>query len=198
MNEKGGIVTTLTFQTVGVIAGAIFLAVLIWSTLFPSHRIWPPRRYSRYGAIFTWLGTLAIFGAALWLGIADWARVTLPDWSRYGVGLVAVIVGNLIVWPGAIRFGFDQTSGAKGDLMTDGVYRFSRHPQYVGDILILVGWAMFSASLSALPVIAIGVTVLVAAPFVEEPWLRQTYGERYRDYERRTQCFFGLPREISI
>ena len=184
-------------QLVGVPAGSGFVIILLWSALFPSHRIWPPQHYSRFTAVVTWVGTLAIFGPALWLGLTGWGSLGLPDWLRFGPGLLAVLLGNAFVWPAAFRFGFDQTSGDTGQLMTTGLYRYSRHPQYVADMLMLTGWAVLTASGSALPVITAGIAALAAAPFAEEPWLRETYGAQYDAYCKRTPRFIGVPRETG-
>ena len=185
------------FQTLGVAAGGLFVLVLLWSALCPAQRIWPPQHYNRFVALITWTGTLAIFCSALWLGITGWGTIALPDWTRFGLGLPAVILGTLRVWPAAFRVGFDQTSGAEGDLMTTGLYRYSRHPQYVADILMLAGWGALSASAPALPVIAASIAALIAAPFAEEPWLRETYGDAYRTYQRGTSRFIGFPRKTT-
>ncbi|WP_375210682.1 methyltransferase family protein [Hyphococcus sp.] len=187
--------TSAIIQSIGIGAGAIFVIILLWSALVPQLRIWPPQDYSRVSSGLTWLGTLGIFGPALWLGVSDWNALDLVAWLRFGPGLVAVILGNLIVWPAAFRFGYDQTSGAEGELMTDGLYRYSRNPQYVADILMLAGWALLSASASALPVVALGIAALITAPFAEEPWLKAVYGNSYEAYMRRTPRFIGLPTE---
>ena len=60
------------------------------------------------------------------------------------------------------------TSGEASGLKTDGLYSWSRNPQYVADILILIGWGILAASLWSLPVLAIGLAVLLVAPFAEQ------------------------------
>lgn len=82
-----------------------------------------------------------------------------------------------------IRFGLPQTGGAVGQLKVDGLYCYSRNPQYVADIAILIGWTLLCASLVAVPVIVAGILVLLIAPFAEESWLKEQYGQTYRDYK---------------
>ena len=81
------------------------------------------------------------------------------------------------------------TSGDATGLVTNGLYRWSRNPQYVADMAILIGWAILSASLWALPVLAIGIAVLAIAPLAEEPWLEEVYGEQYRIYKQTVRRF---------
>ena len=82
-----------------------------------------------------------------------------------------------------IRFGLPQTGGAVGQLKVDGLYRYSRNPQYLADIAILIGWALLCASVVAFPAIVTGILVLLIAPFAEEPWLEENYGQTYLDYK---------------
>ena len=75
------------------------------------------------------------------------------------------------------------TSGEATGLKTDGLYSWSRNPQYMADVIILIGWGVLTASLWALPVLSIGLAVLLVAPFAEEPWLQEKYGAPYREYK---------------
>jgi len=63
------------------------------------------------------------------------------------------------------------------------LHRYSRNPQYMADMAILVGWAVLSASGWAAFIAAVGVLTLAVAPFAEEPWLEENYGERFRVYQ---------------
>jgi len=73
-------------------------------------------------------------------------------------------------------------------LVPVGVYRVSRHPMYLGMILIIVGIAVLLGSLAAwliLPLLAI----LLDARFIriEESMLGETFGEDYRRYRKQTR-----------
>jgi protein-S-isoprenylcysteine O-methyltransferase Ste14 len=89
-----------------------------------------------------------------------------------------------------ISVGANQTMGATGQIKRDCLYRFSRNPQYVCDIAILIGWALLSASVPALPSIAPGNAVFVAFPFAEESWLEEQYGAAYLQYKSKVRRFF--------
>jgi protein-S-isoprenylcysteine O-methyltransferase Ste14 len=113
------------------------------------------------------------------LGILGWGDVRIPAWLRFVVGPILILAGNLGVWSEVIGFGANQTMGAAGQLKTNGLYRFSRNPQYVSDIAILIGWALLSASIAALPSIVAGIAVFIAFPFAEESWLEKQYEAAY-------------------
>ena len=57
------------------------------------------------------------------------------------------------------------------------------------DIVILTGWGILAASLWTLPILAIGLAVLLVAPFAEEPWLEASYGEDYRGYRSKVRRY---------
>lgn len=90
---------------------------------------------------------------------------------------------------GVRKIGFGATSGEVAELKTDGLYRYSRNPQYVADMAILTGWAMLSASGWAACIAAVGVMVLAVAPLAEEPWLEDTYGADYRTYKTKVRRY---------
>jgi protein-S-isoprenylcysteine O-methyltransferase Ste14 len=73
-------------------------------------------------------------------------------------------------------------------LVTEGVFRVSRHPTYLGMVLIIAGIAVLLGSLTPwfiLPLLA----VLLDARFIraEESMLEATFGEAYRRYKRQAR-----------
>lgn len=171
-----------------VIAGAT-VAALLWSIARPDRRIWPPQSYGRWTPVFVWVPTLALFGAIVVLGFMQWGGMGLPVWLRYGLGLPTIVLANLVVWYEVGKFGIEQTGGAEGTLKTDGLYRYSRNPQYVADVAMIIGWLVLSASPAAIPVSAAAIAALLIAPFAEEPWLKDKYGNAYLDYMSQVRRF---------
>ena len=170
------------------IAGAT-VAALLWSIARPDRRIWPPDSYGRWTPVFVWVPTFALFGAIAVLGYLHWGEMELPAWLRYGLGLPIIVLANLAVWYEVAKFGIDQTGGAEGTHKTDGLYRYSRNPQYVADAAMIVGWLILSASPAAVPVGVAAIVALLIAPFAEEPWLKEQYGKGYLDYMARVRRF---------
>ena len=127
--------------------------------------------------------TVSIFAAAFFLGVLDWNRFDWPASIRWGVGVPLIIIGNIVVWRGVNKIGMAATSGEATGLKTSGLYSWSRNPQYMADVIILIGWGVLAASLWALPVLSIGLAALLVAPFAEEPWLQEKYGAPYQEYK---------------
>jgi protein-S-isoprenylcysteine O-methyltransferase Ste14 len=73
-------------------------------------------------------------------------------------------------------------------LITDGIFRISRHPMYLGFVLILTGIAIFMGSLTPYLVI-VAFAVLMDAVFIrtEETMLEETFDEAWLDYKRRVR-----------
>ena len=118
-----------------------------------------------------------------------WNDLNWPVTLRWLLGGVLLVGGNLVVLRGFFFIGAKATSGGIDKLKTEGLYKFSRNPQYVADVAILLGVFILSASSVSLPVVTVGVLALLIAPFAEEPWLRSTYGKAYEDYVKVTRRY---------
>lgn len=78
-----------------------------------------------------------------------------------------------------------ETSAA---LITDGPFRFSRHPMYLGMAAILLGVALLLGSAGAF-VGPVAMIVAMEALFIphEERSLEATFGATYADYKKRVR-----------
>ena len=179
----------ILFLAVGMAAGTYMLGMLLWSIARPERRVWPPNQATTAIKFRVWFMTILIFAVAFFLGLLDWNRFEAPSLIRWGIGMPLVLIGNIVVWRGVHKIGMAATSGEASGLQTDGLYSWSRNPQYVADIVILIGWGVLAASLWALPALAIGIAVLLVAPLAEEPWLESVYGEDYRTYKSNVRRF---------
>jgi protein-S-isoprenylcysteine O-methyltransferase Ste14 len=69
-------------------------------------------------------------------------------------------------------------------LITDSVFRLSRHPMYLGMVLILVGIAVLLGSLTPWIVVpAFAVLFDVVFIRIEESMMEETFGKAYREYK---------------
>ena len=120
----------------------------------------------------------------------SWARVDLPAGVRWaGVALVAALV-PLNVWIlRSLGANVSETVFTKQShrLVVAGPYRLVRHPLYAAGFLMLAGIALATASwlVGALCAVAAAAIRWVVVP-LEEDQLERRFGERYRDYRRRT------------
>ncbi|MEO6432572.1 MAG: isoprenylcysteine carboxylmethyltransferase family protein [Sphingomicrobium sp.] len=73
-------------------------------------------------------------------------------------------------------------------IVSDGIYRFTRNPMYVGMALVMIGLALIIGSPASLAMVA--VAVIVVDRYVirrEEAYLVQKFGTDYTNYRRRVR-----------
>lgn len=81
------------------------------------------------------------------------------------------------------------------ELVTTGLYRFSRNPMYVAVLLILCGWALgFRSRALAIYALAVAVAFHLRVVLGEEPWLARTHGEKWARYRSEVPRWFGRRR----
>jgi protein-S-isoprenylcysteine O-methyltransferase Ste14 len=115
--------------------------------------------------------------------------IPLP-WNLLGlIPLVTGIILNFIADGAFRRAGttvkpFQESS----TLSTDGVYRFSRHPMYLGFVLILIGVAILLGSLTPWIIIPIFAALMeVVFIQVEERMLEEKFGSAWLEYKKKVR-----------
>ena len=137
---------------------------------------------------------LAIYAAHRYLPIPIDPTVASWGWfiSLLGVALTA--------WAGAIfrrvHTTINPTVPSRASrLVTNGPFRFTRNPMYLGFALMLTGWALWLdnwVGLLGIPVFVMVVTVLQIVP--EERALQDRFGEEYAQYQKRVNRWLGSAR----
>jgi protein-S-isoprenylcysteine O-methyltransferase Ste14 len=118
----------------------------------------------------------------------------LPSVTGTAAAAVLFAAGLLVEAAGAVsllRAGttFDPTHPRSASvLVVSGMYRLTRNPIYLGDLLLLLGWAVFLESPLALamtPLFVLYIDRLQIRP--EERALSELFGERYDEYRARVR-----------
>ena len=165
------------------------LAGAVWSAAVPGRRIWPPPGRRSWQYFLTWASYCAVCGINLLLLLMHWNSRVFQSPLRFVVGIpLALLGGMLAVW-GMVTVGWRNTSGLKGGFVSYGPYRFTRNPQYVGDIVFFIGVGVIANSVFLWIAHLLLALVFVVAPRTEEPWLEEQYGDAYREYRRRVPRF---------
>lgn len=183
----------MTMVIFGVVLAALTaLNSLLLLTAFTNVlKLWPMPRKGSWQSYTFW--PLFRGGLGLTILLGSWQFANAPSHGLETlIGLPLALFGLGFTIYGYFELGIDKTYGADEGLVTSGLYRYSRNPQYVASILgfIGLGLAVATGELAVLSALAIGVYVLL--PFAEEPWLASTYGEIYENYKRRTPRFIRL------
>ncbi|HXG90309.1 MAG TPA: methyltransferase [Vicinamibacterales bacterium] len=112
-----------------------------------------------------------------------------PVADRRGLFLLAVGVAGLLC---CVRDFYVSGKGTLApwdpprELVTVGLYRFSRNPMYLSVLTVIGSWAWLFQS-APLLLYAIGTLVVFGVRVVvfEEPWLARTHGEQWLAYKAR-------------
>jgi len=125
-----------------------------------------------------------------------WASVIYSVFLPLKLGTVWFYAGLLVYLLGMI---FTMVAGTSLDNTpmdrpaTEGLYRISRNPIYLGTFLIFIGIGIACASWLFLLLIAvfIGLYGILIPP--EERWCLEKYGDAYREYMNSTPRWIGIP-----
>lgn len=138
---------------------------------------------------------VALFVAALmWLASLLTEPPTASFAIRGAAALALLIVGQNISVGGMRSFRKAKTTmnpfkpSATSALVSDGVYRFTRNPMYVGLLITLLGWAAFLSqpvALVFLPLFVLYITQFQIKP--EERVLSSMFGTEYGKYKAKVR-----------
>lgn len=184
-----------------VISASAVVTSLVFSIVQPSMSVWPsPQRnqaawrvrrvVNRVAGVLVACAGLGVLGLAL----LDRGSLDLPTGLLQLVGTLLLGFGAVFGLWGYVRLGPDASQGALGPLETSGPYRYSRNPQYVGAIGVLLGFGPLCCSKLALVAGAVLSIWFLVAPFAEEPWLSEHLGPGYDAYLLCAPRFLGIPR----
>jgi protein-S-isoprenylcysteine O-methyltransferase Ste14 len=99
-------------------------------------------------------------------------------------------IGTLISIFGVILIALGWAKIHKADgLVTDGIYKFMRHPQYTGIFLFTLGWLIHWPSIVTLFLWPVLTASYVWLSIQEEKEMIETYGDEYINYAKKTKRF---------
>ena len=115
-----------------------------------------------------------------------WTQMRASHWIGWVLGVIGVILAPV----SAGLFGWRRTTlnpaGHPAQLVTDGTFKISRNPMYLGLTVGYVGLSLALGRVWPLVFLILPVALMnaVVIPF-EEARLRETFGDAYLDYSRR-------------
>jgi protein-S-isoprenylcysteine O-methyltransferase Ste14 len=191
-------------STFRAVLGLGFLAIVL-IMLYHRLRSWQSKEPldRRQEGVFI-LATLRPVGLAMWVGVIAylinpawmaWSSIPLPVWLRWsgagvlflGVALLAWTLRNL-----GVNLTDTVVTRQAHTLITQGPYRWVRHPFYDALALFVVGFALITANWFILATGAVVFLLLAVRSQTEEALLSARFGEAYRSYQKSTGRF--LPR----
>ena len=137
----------------------------------------------------------AIFVLIAGMGISAWDLVrqqgvlyTLSVQSFVGSALIVIGITIELIAQITLRRFYSSTLVIREDhqLITHGIYRFTRHPIYLGALMVLIGVPVFVSSLYGLLVMSALIPVVLNRIRMEERMLTEEFGDAYRTYKETT------------
>ena len=107
-------------------------------------------------------------------------------------GLALFVIGSFFnTWSEFQRRRWKALPEHKGHLFTGGLFRLTRHPNYFGDCLWVLGYALVTGNAWALaiPVLLVVFFLFYNIPKLESH-LSEHYGAEFEDYRKRTRSLF--------
>ncbi|MHA1147081.1 MAG: methyltransferase family protein [Promethearchaeota archaeon] len=174
---------------IDLICSHILLIGITWSVIFPKKRVWPPPKKASWQYLLSWILFYMAFCCNALLFVVDWDTWIMTNPLRYIIAIPLIILGSLLASWGIFILGAKNTSGIKDKFITKGPYRFTRNPQYLGDITLFIGLTIFANSEYLLITHFLLSLVFIITPLAEESWLERQYGENYLKYKKQTPRF---------
>jgi protein-S-isoprenylcysteine O-methyltransferase Ste14 len=116
-----------------------------------------------------------------------------------GVYLVMVVSMTLIAAGlSLLAVGWATVYRGRDGLVTGGIYRYLRHPQYLGLILIVVAFNIQWPTLPTVVMAPVLIVMYVRLARREEEELRTVFGDAFLEYAARTPAFIPWGRGRSV
>lgn len=136
-----------------------------------------------------WLVCAVLMGLASRL--ASSLSISIPAPLTAGFIVLCVLSGCGLAWLALNAFYQAQTTthpmhpDQASALVTDGIYRYTRNPMYLGMTLLLLAWALYLANWAALLGVALFMAYITRFQIIpEERALQRIFGEEYEAYRR--------------
>jgi len=97
-------------------------------------------------------------------------------------GLIIFLIGTFVYF----KWEFFWYKTYKGQLVTNGIFNYIRHPHYTSLIIIGFGLALFFYSLFALAIASIAIPIIIWSIIDEEKHLIKQYGKDYIEFMEKT------------
>jgi len=125
--------------------------------------------------------------------VLSWAAFPLPEWARW-VGLLMALAALPLLWwvHSSLGSNFSGLLHVREEhtLVTNGPYRWVRHPMYSVFYLYMIGILLLTSNWLTGGLMLAGLTlVMVTRLEREEKTMIEKFGDRYRDYMKHTGRF---------
>ncbi|HUK58645.1 MAG TPA: isoprenylcysteine carboxylmethyltransferase family protein [Stellaceae bacterium] len=179
------------FSHAPLVALVVVGAVLMVASFFTQGNISPGVREDRSNRwVITAFSLIALL-SAYFPPFADRNEIWIigGEGMRWTGVALSALGGALRMWPVFVlgrRFSGLVAIQPGHELVTGGIYRYIRHPSYLGLLVNALGWALAFRSGVGIVLAALNLPVVVARIGAEERLLASEFGAQYAAYRART------------
>jgi len=178
-------INQIIFYT-GLTSSTLLLGLMTATVYSRKFRFWPPGKRNRKRITY-WILSTANMVSLTYMTVKGLQNFSITINSV--ISITAIIGGILVTLKAIKQLSLKQTSGLDKDFVDEGLYRYSRNPQVLGNLITLLGIVALLRSLRPVLVSSITGLWLIMMVFSEELWLDQEYGDEYREYWRKVPRF---------
>jgi protein-S-isoprenylcysteine O-methyltransferase Ste14 len=182
--------------TISLVLEVFYVVMFVLTIRRPGFSFWPPPSPRSWQFFVSWFVAGVVAVNFLFVGLLDFDSGFLHTRLRFPVGILLHLAGTAIGSWAFAAIGFNTNIGLGKKLVTGGPYRYSRNPEYIGDMLHILGYMVLTNSCMAWMIGILGLLLNLMAPFTEEPWLEGKFGEIYRSYKSRVPRFIRIRLEL--
>lgn len=166
----------------------LFMVALLYRTTVQSARL-------THGLFFGFMISLILemfgFPLAIYLISSKFGFPLLGHMYMQRFGHLVITVGMAVTFVGLVivAVGWLQLFRSHAALASGGIYRFVRHPQYLGIWLFSLGWLLHWPTVLTLALFPFLTAAYYWAAVAEEKHMVKEYGQAYLDYMEKTGRF---------
>ncbi len=114
------------------------------------------------------------------------------------LGVYFAVVGDIVFFIAVYtmkdswRAGVAEDDTGKRNLVTEGIYNYSRNPAFLGFALVYIGILLMFFNPILLVVTAFAIIMLHLQILREEKFLESSFGDEYKKYKQRTSRYAGM------
>jgi len=100
---------------------------------------------------------------------------------------IMMVAGTLLIF-----FGWKKIHESKGQLVTDGIYAYIRHPQYLGFLILTLGMIVQWITVPTVFMWPILLILYYRLAREEEKEMEEKFGEKYKEYKAKVPMLLPL------
>jgi len=146
-----------------------------------SHGVYAAFVVSLFAEMFGFPLSIYFLSSALGLPLLE------KDFMLY-MYMFGMPIGSIVTFLGVVlvMLGWREVYRAKDQPARTGIYKYTRHPQYLGILLVAGGWAVHWPTVPSVGLWPLLVVLYYRLARREEAYLKERFGEEYSSYAERT------------